>query len=88
MAEAGSGPEAVGGHIPGVLLDVGQRVEPPRLLQQQVTDLELPVRSRVLGDCEDATDLAITAMPRHCQAEFTDLWDVLYLHTSKCFLML
>jgi hypothetical protein len=27
-------------------------------------------------------------MPRHSQAEFTDLWDVLYLHTSKCFLML
>ena len=35
-----------------------------------------------------ATDLAITAMPRHSQAEFTDLWDVLYLHTLISFFML
>ena len=80
--------EACRRHVPGVLLDVGQRVEPPRLLLQQVTDLELPVRSRVLGDCEDATELAITAMPRHCQAEFTDLWDVLYLHTLISFFVM
>jgi hypothetical protein len=80
--------EACGRHVPGVLLDVGQRVEPPRLLQQQVMDLELPVRARVLRDCEDATDLTITAMPRHCQAELTDLWDVLYLHKLISFFVM
>jgi hypothetical protein len=27
-------------------------------------------------------------MPRHCQAEFTDLWDVLYLHTLISFFVI
>ena len=77
----GGGLEAGGCRVPGVLLGVGQRVEPPRLLRQQVPDDQLPVGSRVGGDCEDATDQAITALPRHSQTEFPGLWDVLYLHT-------
>jgi hypothetical protein len=88
LAEGGSGLEAVGGRVPGVLLGVVQRVEPPRLLHRQVTDLELPVGSRVLGGDAYATDQAITARPRHRQTQFLGLWDVLNLHTFTCFLLL
>jgi hypothetical protein len=70
------------------LLSIGQRVEPPRLLREQVTDLELPVGARVLGGYQDATDLAVAAFPRHCQTEFPSLWDVLYFHILLTFLLL